>query len=297
MRAGARDIIGENDCDELREALRRLDAERVASEPEGRAQTVVVINAKGGSGATFIATSLATLSASHAGRDTVVVDLDFQYGSLPHYLDVVPRRGLLDALGCAEELDEKAVEAYTVKHDSGVHVLAPLPESQIAVDFNVADRMQTLLLILQKRYDRVIIDLPRHLDDVAARVLQGADNVLLVLQQSLLSVHDAVRLKTVLIRELGIDESRIDCIVNRHSKNGTLSLADLRSALDEDDPVLIPNQFSQVSQALEVGVPVIEQAPNSAVTKSLVGLHGRIMGMPVSESRGFLAKTVFRLRG
>jgi hypothetical protein len=42
---------------------------------------------------------------------------------------------------------------------------------------------------------------------------------------------------------------------------------------------------------------VIEQAPNSAVTKSLVGLHGRIMGMPVSESRGFLAKTVFRLRG
>lgn len=297
MRAGARDIIVDADSDELAEALGRLDAERVGGEDADSAQIIAVVNAKGGSGATFLATSLAQLSARTGGADTVLLDLDFQYGSLPHYLDLVPQRGLLDALANAQEIDEVAVDAYVARHASGVHVMAPLPDAQRAVDFDMADRMEMLLLVLKQRYRKIIIDLPRHLDELASRVLHRANNVLMVLQPSLLSVHDAVRLKTILIRELGIPEDRIESVVNRYTKNGTLALSDIRNALDEEDLVLVPNHYTLVTQALDMGVSVVEQAPNSAVTRALIGLHGRIMGAPLPESRGFLAKTVFRLRG
>ena len=297
MRAGARDFIGETEIAELTESLRRLEAELGNDDSSGRAQTIAVVNAKGGSGGTIIATSLAHLSATVSGDETVVVDVDFQYGPLPHYLDLQPKRGLLEALVQARELDEMAVQAYTVAHESGLHVMAPLPEAQSPVDFNVAERMRALLEVLKRRYDRVIIDLPRHLDDVAAAALQGSDEVLIVLQQSLLSVRDAVRLKTVLTHELAVPESRISSVVNRYSKHAALELDDIRGALDEDDLALVPNHYKLVSQALDMGVPVFEQAPSSAVAKALVGLQGRLMGRKAPQSRGFLAKTVFRLRG
>jgi pilus assembly protein CpaE len=296
MRAGARDFVGEQDAQELAECLQRLRPE-IAPADADLGQTVVVVNAKGGSGATFIATSLAHLSATQSADETVVVDLDFQYGSLPQYLDVAPKRGLLEALESACELDETAVTAYAAKHASGLHVIAPLPESQVAADFNIAERMSVLLGVLRRRYRRVVVDVPRHLDEVAYQVLKGADQVLLVMQQSLLAVHDAVRLKTVLVRELGIPEARIVTVVNRHNRSAPLDVGDISKALDDDDPVLIPNQYKVVSQSIDVGVSVLEHAPGSAVAKALLGLEARVMGRRVPESRGFLAKTVFRLRG
>jgi pilus assembly protein CpaE len=298
IRAGARDIIGDQEPDQLAACLHRLETELAGNLTTSESQTIVVVNGKGGSGSTFIATSLAHLAAQVRGDRTVVVDLDFQYAPLSHYLDLKPKRGLLEALGHAHELDEVAVQAYTATHESGLDVMAPIPDEQRPVTFQMAERMTRLLAVLKQRYDRIIVDLPRHLDDTAAAVLQEADDVVLVLQQSLLSVRDAVRLKTALTRDLGIPESRIGCVVNRYSKQGSLELADIRAALDEDDLALIPSQYKVVNECLDMGVPVFEQAPGSSVGKALLGLQGRLMGVsPQRSQSGFIAKTIFRLRG
>lgn len=297
LRAGVRDIIGEQDGEDLEASLGRLNAELCASDDEGGSRTIVVVNAKGGSGGTFVATNLAYLSVTAGGDKTIVMDLDFQYGALPHYLDLDPKRGLLEALAHAHELDEMAVEAYAVKHRSGLHVMAPLPESQAPADFNIADRMIALLEVLKRRYHRVIIDLPRHLDEAASRTLQASDEIVVVLQQSLLSIHDAVRLKSILLRELGIPEARITWVVNRYSKRSTLDVSDIQRALDDDDPALVPNHYKLVAESLDSGMPLVEQAPSSGVAKALVALQSRVMGSNAPVNRGFLAKTVLRLRG
>jgi pilus assembly protein CpaE len=295
MRAGARDFIGEHDAEELAECLRRLSPESGAG---GNGKTIVVMNAKGGSGATFIATSLAQLSASASAEDTVVVDLDFQYASLPHYLDVKPKRGLLEALAHAHELDETAVSAYIVKHESGLDVLAPIPDTQTVVEFSLADRMALLLRVLKRRYGRIVIDLPRHLDDLGSQMLQDADEIIVVMQQSLLAVHDAVRLKTLLVEELAVPEQRITTVINRHSKSSALDVDSIGKALDDDNLVLIPNHYKLVAHCLDVGVAVMNQAPGSPIVKALMALQGRVIeGQTPPQARSFLAKTVMRLRG
>lgn len=297
LRAGARDFFGEEDGEELDASLRRLDAELCAGDDDDQSHTVVVVNAKGGSGGTFVATSLAYLSATAAGDKTVVMDLDFQYAALPHYLDLAPKRGLLEALAHTHELDEMAVEAYATRHPCGLHVMAPLPDSQAPADFSIADRLTELLRVLKRRYQRIIIDLPRHLDEAGSRTLQAADEIVVVLQQSLLSIHDAVRLKSILLRELAIPEARITFVVNRYSKRGTLDIGDIQSALDDDDLALIPNHYKLVAESLETGVPLVEQAAGSGVAKALLALQGRVMGNSTQVSRSFLARTVLRLRG
>ncbi len=231
------------------------------------------------------------------GGDTAIVDMDFQFAPVPHYFDLTPKRGLLEALANSGELDGTAIGAYAVKHESGLRIFAPIPDAQVAVDFNLGDRMVQVLDVLKHRYERTIIDLPRHLDENSAQLLKSVDEVLLVMQQSLLAVHDAVRLKTVLVNELEIPEERITVIVNRYTKNSTLDTDDIASALDDEDLVLIPNQYKLVAESLDMGEPVVEQAPTSAVSKALVGLQGRVLGQQPQENRSFLAKPVMRLRG
>jgi pilus assembly protein CpaE len=298
IRSGARDIIGEAETDQLAASLARLESELIGDGMPDRAQTVAVVNAKGGSGATFIATSLAYLAATVGGKRAVAIDFDFQYAPMPHYLDLQPKRGLLDALAHALDLDQVAVQAYAARHTSGVDVIAPIPAQQAPVSFSVAERMGRFLGLLQQRYETVVIDVPRHLDETAAGALQAADDVLIVLQPTILAVREAVRLKTTLTRDLGIAESNIYSVVNRYSKHGSVPLADIRTALDENDPPLLPSQYKLVNECLDMGIPVSEQAPNSAVAKALRGLHRRIMGASqLQPQSGLLAKTLFRLRG
>jgi pilus assembly protein CpaE len=298
VRAGAREILGEQELDQLAPCLDKLARELGSAGDQSGCQTVAVINAKGGCGGTFIATSLAHLSATVGGRRTGALDLDFQYAPLPQYLDVRPKRGLLEALAHATELDDVAVQAFAAVHDSGLEVIAPLPEDQAPVDFAPAERMTHLLGLLRLRYERLIIDVPRFLDDTAATVLGGADEVLIVLQPSLLAVRDAVRLKTMLTRDLNVPESRISSVINRYSKHATLDIADIKAALDENDPALLPSQYKLVNESLDMGIPVFEQAPNAAIAKALLGLHGRVLGTQPSQARsGLFGTSFFRLRG
>ncbi len=290
MRAGARDFVADLASEELPEALARLDAEIESS--SGRSQVVAVINAKGGAGASFIAANLAHLAVG-SGDDTVLIDLDFQYGSLAHYLDLKPRRSLVDALRHVDELDATAVSAYVSSHESGVDLLASTANTG-CLSVDGGEGVATLLEILGERYRRVVVDVPRHIDRAGIEVLRRADVVLLVLQQSLLAVNDAVRLKSILIDEVGMPSASLISVVNRHSKRSMLEMRDLTEAMGGSEPALIPNQYQIASECAELGVFLAERAPNAPISKALAALQARVMGVPLQRERSLLSRIGLR---
>ena len=284
VRAGVRDLVAEEDPGALARALSDLALELNADDAE-RSNIVAVINAKGGSGGTFIASNIAHLAAENSPGDTLIVDLDFQFASLPYYFDLAPKRSLLDALAHVNELDQVAIEAYTAEHASGLRIMSPLPDTQSTIDFDITQRILALLPILKSRYRHIVFDVPRHIDEVSSPILQNANQVLMVLQQSLPSVRDAVRLKTTLVRDVGIDDSKIHVVVNRHLKSGSIELKDIEEALGEEQLLLVPNHFKAVGQSIDIGVPISEIAPTSPVVKALSNMQTRFVGEPSSGSQ------------
>src|SRR4030095_4468786 len=135
-------------------------------------------------------------------QETLIVDLDMLFGSLPQYLDVQPKRGLLEALSVVRELDEVAIDAYLTRHASGLRVLARAADSNVANLDGSADRCALLLDMLKSRCQRLVFDVPRHLDPLCAMALERVDRVVLVMQQTLPSLRDATRLNEVVRDEL-----------------------------------------------------------------------------------------------
>ncbi|XKH61082.1 AAA family ATPase [Halomonas sediminis] len=271
MRAGARDFFSPPiDDSEIIQFLRELTRDRPV-EPGRAARTTAVINAKGGSGASLVAANLAHRLA-HDGHNTVLVDMDVQFGSLPLYFNLVPEHGLVRALESADSLDALALEAYLKRHESGLALLASSPGDHLGLGEVPESKVEQLLQVLGSANEEVVVDLPRWLNGATACVLERADNVLIVMQQSVAHLHDAQRLRDIIVHELMIPASRISVVVNRFDKRSDIGLAAIGDALPGLTLRTLPNDFKRASQSINVGSPLRDLAPKAPLTRQLKAL-------------------------
>jgi len=296
MQAGARDFYTRPvDVKDLLSTLQQME-EYSAMNQADKTGLTVVINAKGGSGASLIAANLAHAMSIDAGLRVALVDMDIQFGSLGMYLDLVPERGLLEALEVAEELDKVALQAYMMKHRSGVEVLGAT-HNQIALpgEINV-NHLNGLLDTLLGAYDHVVIDLPRQIDLLTTTVLERASHVVLCMQQSLTHIQDAGRLRNILRDELGVADQRMILAVNRYDAKSAVTLGDIGNNLAGPVQVVIPNDFKRVSENVNLGIPLYEQARSAPISKAINKLMQEVCGHQPLPKQGLLTRVLGSLQ-
>ena len=278
MQAGARDFLSRT-ADEglLLNSLARLTAEQRAA-VNGSCKQIAVINAAGGDGASTIAVNLAHASANAAGATTLLMDLDLQFGPLAQYLDLIPQRDFREALARSDELDAIALDGYLARHRSGLRFVSSAATSTEVSAESIEMGMPKMLSLIRKTHDRLIVDVPNHLDALSRQVLAHSDTILVVLQQKLSSIRNATRLVEIMRHELGVPDTNIELVVNRYQKNAPLELADIRSTVKDGQIMTIPNQFRIVSESIDFGVPCIEHAPTSGVAKAVDALEQHLGG-------------------
>lgn len=291
MQAGARDFLTEPvDGQELLATIARLASESRPSTGSDRGQLTAFVNGKGGSGATFLACNIAHLFAEVSQLSTVLLGVDTQFGSIARYLDIRPKRGLLEALDVADDLDVAAIEAYVARHDSGLALLASAHDSALLQQDLLSDRFEILLSLLTGNFERCVVDLPRGVEPFSAHVLERADRIVLVVQQSVPNLHDAARMYDLMTRNLGVRADRITIAVNRYQRSAAVELADIQKYFGDRTVVCIPNDYRSVTESINIGVPIYRHARRSAVTKALIQLEKQLGGRAAGTDRGFFPK-------
>ena len=273
MQAGARDFftlpVSQED---LASALERITRD-LKTETNGKtANLTVVINAKGGSGASVVATNIAHINAQESERRIVLVDLDLQFGAVPVYLNLTPNNGLLKALHDVEKLDSLAIEGLVLKHPGGVRVLATAPDELVMPQEVPGSRVAALFELLAESYDEIIVDMPRQIDSLTSLVLQHADRIVVMMEASLAHVRDAKRLLQILHQVLGVPEDRVKVVINRYDKKGSLQKTDIRNTLEQQDIMTLPSDFRRVNESVNLGSPLYDMARGAVITKHLMGL-------------------------
>lgn len=302
MQAGVCDYLEDpvNDT-ELGDSIRRITNDIAASGEAAATATLLtaVVSTKGGCGASFLAANLAHVMAEEDKQNVALLELDLQFGSLAHYLNLKPKNGLASALDLADQLDTMALGAFMVKHKSGLAFLGPLEdETLMARDINPV-RFRHILELLRSSYNRIIVDMPRQIDDLSAEIYEHADRILLVTQQEFASIKDAARLRKLLIRDLAIPAERISMVVNRYDKNSSVELADLARSVgvEKNDLILIPSAYKTVAESINIGIPMLEYARGSSVTRAILEMSKQLQGMQPREQRGIVGRMLSNLIG
>lgn len=301
MKAGAVDYLDDPASkEELAETLEQLKKSlAIRTTDEGR--LIAVVSAKGGSGASFLSANLGHMMAKVSKKNTALLDLNLQYASLGQYLDLQCEHGLMQALDVIESLDETAMDAYMAKHKSGVSLLGPLPDEIVLTRDVPLERFARLIDQMKAHYDFTIVDQPRDLHEMSATVYERADRVLIVMQQELANIRDASRLREILLTEMAVPENRITVVVNRYDKKAPVELGDICRALNtqKSELVLVPNDYRDVAESMNIGVPMYDHSRGSAVTKALMKFEGRLTGVGrnVPKSRGLSRALSTLMRG
>ena len=295
MQAGARDFLPEPvAADELLAALGRMIHETRAGQATG-GQLIAVMNAKGGSGATLLACNLAH-QLSVEGGSTLLLDLDLQFGSVAHYLDVVPAHSHVDVLQQIEEMDSVALRGFCSHFSPTLHVLGGR-SGELCLPQDVRlEQLEALLHLARSSYDWVVVDLPRQIDHLTGTTLEQADRVYVLVQQSLSHLKDATRLVRIMREELGVQGDRLRVVVNRYDKASPVSLQDIAEALHCGDLQKLPNDYAVVSASQNTGVPLQLHAPRAPVTLGMRELSQALHGSKTAE-QGLLKRTFGRLFG
>ena len=232
----------------------------------------VVINAKGGSGASFIASNVAYLLSRYTQSKVALVDLDLQFGSTGLNFDRVPKYTLTEALDTIEDLDSISLEAYLSKYNENLSLLLPSPsEILLPGEINVSN-LKKLLELLKINYSQIVVDLPRIIDPLSSMIMEQADQITVVVQQSLAQFRDARRLIQILNKDLDIPLDRISIVVNRYDPKNSLRLEDLKNIVNHGMVYIIANDFVRVTSASNLGVPLCESSANSKIVRDLRNL-------------------------
>ncbi|MGQ7818355.1 AAA family ATPase [Metapseudomonas furukawaii] len=292
MQAGARDFLPEPVSEaELRTALSRMMTECHAGGAAG-GKLIAVINAKGGSGATLLACNLAHQLSNRGG--TLLLDLDLQFGSVAHYLDVHPSHSHLEVMQQVDELDGVALRGFCSHFSPDLHVLGGRAGELCLTQDVRLEQLEALLRLARDTYDWVVADLPRQIDHLTGITLEQADRVYIVVQQSLSHLKDAARLVRILRDDLGVQGNRIQVVVNRYNKAAPVSLKDIAEALRCVELQKLPNDYAAVTESQNTGVPLVLHAPRSQVALALRELSQDLLGIEDAR-QGLLKRTIGRL--
>ncbi|MFO7593367.1 MAG: AAA family ATPase [Pseudomonadota bacterium] len=296
MQVGARDYFSlPLPQQEIIDSLNRIEYElRAEREDDADSSKVLaVINAKGGSGASTLSATLAHGLAGRIGQRVALLDTDLQFGTLPSLFDLPPSSGLIDAVMRADSIDAVALEGHMLKHKSGLHLLGNSPEQLVVPGEIEITQLQKLVEVMRSSYDHVVVDLPRNIDSVTGLMLESADVVFLVVQQSVSHVQDAKQMLRYLTRYIGIPEERISIVVNRWEKRAPLTPGDIEKALGMKEMMYIPNDFARVAESANLGIPLLDVAPSSQVSRAVLRLAEILSGKKADRDESGLGK-VFR---
>ena len=254
-------------------------------------QVIAVAGCKGGVGKTLVAVNIA-LALSNKGRKVVLMD-----GNLD-----VPDVGV--TLGLEKNLDMNA--QHNIQHvpeannhgllregPAGIGILTPggKPIWRESIHIGQAVEMIDSLESLAPSLDTLILDTSPGLAPDNITLIQAAGEILVVVNQEVVSLLDALRLIRVLYRIYGVQ--RFGVIVNAVSnrRSGAQQFEKLQVQLKDEVQIVlrflgtIPFDKT-VPESLAAQQALLEFNPDCRASKAILRIAHQLHSMPVTPPRG-----------
>jgi pilus assembly protein CpaE len=241
----------------LREKVENAFVPIVANDPSliigprgGR--LVSISGARGGVGASTLATNLAWFIGTAQHRHTILLDADMQTGTVGLNLNIEPIPSIGTALETPERVDHLLIERSIQHAGERLHILA----GQDALDKNFSHKPGSGLIlsqVLRSRYNFVIADTGAKFTPLPREILHAAQQRVIVLDPSLIAIRNTEKLLSL---PAGPAQApRPMMILNMSGKPGGMSQSYMEQAIGVRFDAVIPYLPRVVPKSNMLGTP------------------------------------------
>jgi len=263
--------------------------QRSAEKNQTVGKTIGILGAKGGVGATTIATHLAVrlgeqAAREHPGGKILLVDLDADAASASALFQIKPQFTLADAAGNLHRLDRKFWSGIVSETKFGVDLLNP-PGSKRGTEMPAAERIRHVVRFARNLYPLIVLDLGVP-TAVAIQVIQEIQDLVLVTTPNMTEMLEARRALEKL-SEAGLPADRIHLLWNRVTRHQTEATSAFEKATGRCAVQSISDCSSEIESNYSEGRFVDSRL---ALHKASELLAARLLGRAIAPpSRSLLA--------
>jgi pilus assembly protein CpaE len=256
LRAHVRDFLRRPlAATELRGVIDRLLTRRSGGAAAHGRVTAFLSN-KGGVGKSTLAVNVACGLALRHPDEVLLIDTSLQVGTCAMMLDLKPTTSIVDAIRERDRLDKTLLRHLTLRHGSGLRLLAAPADALEASEVN-DEAIARIVNMARRSFEYVIIDTFPMLDSVLMTILDVADLDFVVVQGMAPAVAAIARFLPVL-EGLGVPQSRQRLVLNYNYKPflGNLQAVDIADRLQRTVDYVVPYD-RRVLTSMNTGSPRI----------------------------------------
>lgn len=249
-------------------------------------RVVAVFGARGGVGASAVATNLAVALGRGMAEDVLLVDLDLSFGTDALALNLNPRQTVLEALAQPDRLDDLLLDRFMVKVDQHLSLLAaPAVLAEGAGDPS-PQALDALFALLRRNAAHVVVDLPHQWCPWVREVLMDANELVVVAYPDLANLRDARNLLERLAEPRGV-QAPTRLVFNRAGlvRKGELAARDFEDGAGVKPAAIIPYDGAAFAAAMNTGEPVCAAAPGSPAARAITELAWTVSGRSRAEAK------------
>ncbi len=271
---------------DLSRAAAALFNETPAKASPHNARCWTVIGSVGGCGASTIAVELATTLAKRgpSGSRVALIDLNLADGAAAAYLGGTANMMLAEASATPERIDAALLDAFAMRVNSGVDLLAS-PRDPLAFTRVNPTAVCRLLEVACQVYDWIVIDMPRLHQPWTLDVLAGSDEILVVSELTVPALLSARALASEVEMEIP-DGVPPRIILNRLASRvfgPAPSLAEAEKALQRKADGGITSDWEAAAVSANLGGSITHHRPRSKIVRDIGVLVDRLTQTPAVE--------------
>jgi pilus assembly protein CpaE len=271
------------------DVIRAVSALFGAPDAKPVGQTIAVVGAKGGIGASTVAHNIAWSIARDMRLDAVVADLDLPFGTAGLDYNQDPPQGIADAVLSPERIDTAFVDRLLSKCTDHLSLLAAPATLERVYDFG-SDAFDSIFDVLRGSVPFIVLDVPHMWSGWAKRTLIAADHILIVAGPDLANLRNAKNMIDVLRAARPNDRRPLYCL-NQVGvpKRPEIKPDEFTKALEVEPAAIIGFEPQMFGTAANNGQMIAEISANHRVAETFRQLAQVLTGRgEVKRARGSL---------
>ena len=268
----------------LSRALERLSVERAKAQSapgKHRGRTLGFVSAKGGCGATTVASHVAVEIQRATTQDVLLADFDMESGLIGFLMKSKSTYTILDAVRNVHRLDQSYWKALVSNGIPGLEVISA-PATATLREALTGESFRHVLQFTRAAYDWIAVDLGRGLSALTAEVLGEIDELYLISTLDLPALHQTKQVVQAAL-DTGYARNKLRLILNRAPKRMDFDLAQVQKVLGLPIYEMLPNAYPELFEAYSEGNLL---SAGTELGKALIGLAAKIANVPVPKEKG-----------
>ena len=234
------------------------------------------IGARGGVGASSLATSVAWVLSEKGARTTALLDLDVHFGTGALSLDLEPGRGLTDAIENPSRIDGLFIERAMVKSSERLSVLsaeAPI-NSPLMTDGSAFYQLQEEM---RAAFECTVVDLPRTMLVQHPHLISDIQVAVIVTELTLAAARDTIRLLSWM--KSNAPQTQVVVVANRVQPVAQLEISrkDFEGSIERKIDFSIVFDQKLAAQSAKLGKPFAEAGKGSKTILPIIDLATKLM--------------------